>query len=368
MKHSPFVNSKAWLTFCFLLAHQSILTFALSQEIDEKKQREKLEKIGRDAVREQFATLRADIKSAGETIGEDGRYLLSTDIVQLRDVDKFIIAKIEGRKEAIKRIIWTTAADIEAGRNTGVTFQGTRIELSAKERERVDRLNKAIQDNNVSLGSLALAIKMVVEMSNTLYKEALSETISQRKSDLYIEYTAFAYELSSIVVEALENFHQQGVDDLRALYAERKQEIDQLKGRINNMKALYKQRLDQGKTTKVDYDQKIKTYDDLFAALDVSLKGWEKIFGILDTQKDWAEKLKNKTDVFRDLRDDAGLQLDVLREVKITMTVLSSIKAVEDIADFAQIPLLPINADLVKELLGLDLQFNPVTNKKESER
>jgi len=325
-----------------------------------------LERLGKETVHDQLTQMRVDIKSAAESIGENGRYKVSTDVIQLRDVDRYVITKIEGRKEAIKRIIWTTAADIEAGRNIGISFEGTRIELSTRERERVDRLNKAIQNNNVSISSLALSIKMVVAISGTLYNNASSETDPKRKFDLYVEYTAFAYELSSIVIELLETYRQEGADELRELYAERDLEIDQLKGRINNALSNYKTQLDSGMVTQEEYDKKFKTYNDLLAALDVSLKSWQKIFDILDNQKNYSEKLRSKVNIFRRLRDDAGLQILVLREIGIAQEISFYFKNndIEDIAEIAQVPLLQINADLAKELLGLNIRLDAEESNK----
>jgi len=334
-----------------------------TKEIKEVDQRKKLEQIGNDVVQGQYFSIRSDMKEACKLIGKDGRYIVSTDFFLLRNVDEKIKAKIDRRKKAIKEIIWTTAADIEAKRNTGITFNGKEFNLSGQKTKQIELLNQAIQNNSISLRSLSIAIKGFVSTSTLLYENALTEKDPNTKSDLYIEYTAFAYELSSIVIELLENFSREGINDLNNLYNERKIEVDRLKGRINNMKEKNKRYLSEGLIDEQKYQSKIKGYDNYIEALDATLTGWQKIFVILDKQEAWAKKLKSKTRIFKDLRDEAGLQLDILAEVKTTMTILSNIKDIEEISEVAEVPLLPINANLVQDLLGLNVSLNIETKQ-----
>lgn len=340
-----------------------ICTFSLSlkAQFSEEEQVQKLEKIGENAVKKQVSMMRNDIKNGSTMIGEDGRYRVSTDIIIIKDIDEEVKRRIEGRKIAIKEIIYQTARDIESNQNTNIAFENNI--LSKKEQEEVKTFYNAINENNISLSSLALSIKMVVGVSKDLYNAAFTETDPKRKSNLYIEYTAFAYELSNIVVSLLENFEQQGIDELNSLYTKQKQEVDAIKGRINNKTSDYERRYKSGQLTKTDYYEKVNTHSDLLIVLDKSLEQWTILFETIDKQKDWASNIQTKVQDFRDLRDEAGLQLDVLAVIKTTLTVLENFKNIEEITEIAKVPLLPINIELVNDLFRTELPKDIEKNK-----
>jgi len=322
-------------------------------EVDEEKQRQKLEKIGQDIIRDQFMQLRSEIKDACEDRGEDGRFKVTTDIIDLANINDMISTKIDGRKKAIKQIIWQTANDIEAGRDFTLSFDGNKLKISRNKLKQIESLNSAIKQNSISINSLAIAIKAVVETSTLLYEKALKEKNKDRKFNLYIEYTAFAYELSSIVIELLENHKIQGIEELNQIYQQRKNSIDRLIGRLKNMNERCKRKLEKGSITKEKYNKEIKDNLDAIAALNTTLLGWKNIFSIIDKQKDWANKIKNRTELFREMRDKAGLQLDILKELGFAKEIQASIQNIDYISEIANIPLLPINEDLAIELLGL---------------
>ncbi|UCH98061.1 MAG: hypothetical protein JSV88_14735 [Candidatus Aminicenantes bacterium] len=360
MKRIFFNSIKSFVMVCLCVFILSTLGLNLlfSQETPEdKKIREKYEKIGKEEIRKQFDAMQDHLLEAGRSVGKDGRFLVSTDVINLRNVVANVKNNIIARRNAIKKLIWQVANDIEAHRSTGVKLDPSSGTLAYNDLERVKRLQDAIQKNSVSLRSLAVSIRMVVDVSKALYKKALAATNPELKSNLYIEYTAFAYELSTIVIELISNYEQEGRDELEKLYSERKLEVERLKGRINNRKNVYKNRLENGQISKKAHDEKIKQFTNMEEALDATLVGWNTIFKILGEQEKWAQKIRSKKQIFIDIRDDAGLQLDLLAEIRIAREVLSYFKSIEEITEIAEIPLLTIDGELAKVLLGINTKI-----------
>lgn len=344
----------ALMVYVFL---EGVVLFAQESQED-KEIRERYEKIGKEAIKEQQYLMRSDLRAAGKINGSDGRYFLSTDVIQFREIPEKIKNNILARRDAIKRLIWQVASDIESKRDTGVKIDPEKRTLSLQEIKRVQRLKEAIKENSISLRSLSLAIKMVVDISNSLYKEAIEQKDKDLKYNLYVEYTAFAYELSSIVIELIDDFKQNGKQELQLLYNERKHEVELLKGRLENRRVLYKNKLESGNIKQKEYDEKVRQFEDWKKALEATLNGWNRIFQILENQEVWTKKIKSKEEIFKDIRDDAGLQLDILAEIGIAREALSYFESIGQITEIAQIPLLPLNDEIVDVLLGLKRDFN----------
>lgn len=327
--------------------------FIYSQGINEDIQKHKLDSIGKEAVKEQFALMRNDIKTGFSSVGNDGRYKISYDVMTIKDIDDVVKAKIEGRKTAIRNIIFETAKDIENNQYASVVFENNI--LSKDEQEEVKEFYNAVNENNISLRSLAMSIKMVVEISKEMYNSAINATVPQIKKDLYIEYTAFAHELSNIVVDLLENFEQKGVIELQSLYSKQKSIVDETTTKIKIKSEEYSRRFDSGNIMEENYKKKIKMHEDLISVLDESLAQWVVLFETIEKQKDWANNVQSKVQDFRDLRDDAGLQLEVLAVMGVTMGILDHFNNLGEITEIALIPLLSINIELVNDLFRTDI-------------
>jgi len=325
------------------------------------KLQDKLRSVGEEAIGEQLRGMRSDINSGALSIGEHGKYQVSTNIIQISEISSEVKARIKGRKEAIKKIIWETAKAIEDDRKSTLTVTHNNMNLSVDQKEKADKLNQAIRDNNVSLNSLALAIESTVNISKDLYDAANSETDNQRKHDLYINYTVFVYELASIVSDLISDFDKGGTEELTSLYNERSSEVEKIKGRIKNRIDIYKNRLNAKKITQDVFDSRVKQYEEWVLALDYSLSSWDYVFDILGKQEVWTKKLKDNITKFNDLRDEAGLQLEILAEIGIARDVINSVESIEKIIDIADVPLLRLDAKIAEQMLGISRNID--TNK-----
>lgn len=321
----------------------------LSRAESDKKIRDKYAKFGAKAVEDEIKHIREVTRVGANSIGRDGEFMVSTDLIQLRQISDEVKARIEGRKKAIKNIIGAAARDIENERRTRIT-----LNENGRFSHTVERLDDAIYENNISMRSLSVAINMIVELSKGLYEEAQTEVDRDRKYDLSVEYTAFVYELSSIVIEILENFESNGVTELNQLFSEQKNAHDRIRGRIKNFESRDKKLLSKGVITKEELQQNKKRFSDYIAALDVVMTEWGNIMSLLEEQNNWVTSLKGKTERLRKQRDDAGLQLEILSVLRNTMGVLEYLQGVEAVIDIAELPLLEIDAELAYQLLGLE--------------
>jgi hypothetical protein len=333
--------------------------------VDDKKIKE-YEKYGENAVKKYLAELRSFTKQAGNSINERGEYFVSTDIININDIDKVVIDNIEARKVAIRSIINRTALDIENKRSGSINFTEGEITLTKREEDDYNVLSNAVNKNNVSIRSLSTAIKMVVSICNNMYNEATTTNDSDLKLIYYIEYAAAAYELSGVVIEMLTDFKQEGIGDINTLFNRRKTKIDDLKSRTNNRKKVCNNAYKDKTITKEEYNIKMKRYEDYISALDETMSGWDNVFTIIGDQKDYAGKIISNTNKFRDLREESGLQIDILAEISTTRNVLRALESIDDISSIAEdFPILPLDAEIARVLLGIEPSLK--RNKKEYE-
>lgn len=314
---------------------------------------EQLRQVGSEALLEQLRGLRGDVQAAAATAKKDGKFEVSTDVFTWGNIDEKVIARINGRREAIRRIIWLTAEQLEKKEQASVTFDEGAAAISVSQQDTAARLSQAINQGNISMRSLALAVNMFVDVSKGLYDAATQEKNAEKKYSLYIEYTALVYELSAIVVDMLENFKPEGLAELKALHEERKTEIDKVKGRVRNRIDLYEQRKASGEIGEEAFKSAEARLNGYLDALNSQLTAWQQILTTVDQQKAWADKVRTKSQTFRDLRDESGLQLEILREIGITKVVLKQLESLKDILAIKDVPLLKLDSSVVRDLLGL---------------
>jgi hypothetical protein len=161
-----------------------------------------------------------------------------------------------------------------------------------------------------------------------------------------------------LTIELLDEFQLGGIEVLNKLHKKRKNEVDSIKGRVDNQIELQKIRLNRKEITHEQYEEELKRYNGWKQALDYSMSRWTQIFDIIAKQKDWAEKISEQSNVFKKLRDDAGIQLLVLKEIKVIDETFKVFKYLGEIVELtSNIPLLKLDKDVAEQLLGLEYKI-----------
>jgi len=319
-----------------------------------RKMKKMAEQVGKEAINQHFQEMRRKIIISGNPFVEDSRALTSDDILKLSNIEENVIAQIESRKKAIKAIILNTAGQIEAGENPTIIFDlGGEKFTTPKVAQKEERLAKAFKENRISLNSLVLAIKATASLSKNLYQAANQESNAKKKLPLFVEYTAFVYEMSSIVIEVIQDFTLGGVEEIKTLYDERLKKVNSLKQRITEkLIRPYQVLLENKEITEEEYKLATKQYSEWNKALKVSLDGWKRVFSVIDDQDTWANNIKNKLAEFKRRKLEAGFQLEVLMEIDITRTMLAHLKGLEKLANLELPELLILDEETARDLIG----------------
>ena len=281
------------------------------------------------------------------------KFVISSDIPVVSNVQESVIGAIDSRKESIRNIIYETAKDIENNLPFNVKWD---IQIRKhKVPTEVESFYNAVKDNNISLKSMKLSIDLLVDISKNLYDGALKEKDPDKKAELYIEYTCFAYELSDVVIGILEDFTPKGENQIEQEFDKQKSKVDEIKGKIQLRVENYRQRYKSGVLTKEQFEEKEMSFDEMITVLEGSLDKWNILFDKLREQDEWAKELQTKSKIFIDLKEDAAIQLDVLSVLKSTMVVIQNFQTIEQITDVADIPLLPVDINLLNDLFQTNI-------------
>ncbi len=321
----------------------------------EQSLRDRLTSIVQEAIVREIQALREDVVTAGRDAVDDSRSLTSDDLQALQSIPKDVVARLEGRKKAIRDMILETAKAIEEGQPANIEVNEQGFQHSSRVAERMRQLSAAFRENRISLNSLALAIQSIVTISKTLYERALNEKDPARKMTLYLDYTAFVYEMSGIVLDKLNEFEQGGVATIKAIYNERKESVERIKKRMEERLASHKKRLQQDNIDQTDYQARDNRYADFNKALDASLNAWNDVFAMIDEQGEWVKTVKQRAQQFAELKADAALQLDILVEIGIARDMLDHLRGIEQLARLDPPQLLVLDEEVARRLMGLDI-------------
>lgn len=320
----------------------------------EEQLRNRLEAVGQQAIKETFDNMRQLIVESGKGLVSDSKGLTSDDILKIANIGEDVIGQVEGRKKAIKAMILETAKNIEENRKVVITLDETGM-LSSQTAEKAKKLSKAFEENRISLNSLVLAIQATFSLSKDLHNKAVQESDPAKKYNLYLDYTAFVYEMSSIVIDTIENFTLGGVENIKELYDERLKSVNQLKQRIQKRTDSYKSQLQNNEITEERYQSVTKQYFEWLDALGTSLKGWDIVFSVIDKQQKWAGNLQKQVEEFKKKKDDADIQLDILVEIGIAKAMLNHLDGLEKFANLELPKLLLLDEEIARQLLGIDV-------------
>lgn len=313
----------------------------------------RLKKVSQEEMKNSLNNMRQNINNI-----TGSHYATTDDILKMSEIEDEARRRIQGYKEGIKRMILETASAIEDNREVKVTEISGSYFTEVTERQ-ASTLKEAFSRNSISLRSLSLSIQMYCELSKDQYNKATNEQDPDKKYKLYIEYTAFVYELSAIVIELIEDFRIEGIAELNNIHRNRKIEVDKIKDQIKDQRFIQKQRLDKNEITEDDFSKSNDNYNNWEKALEASLNHWDNIFAILSDQEKWADNICGKLNHFKNLKMDAGIQLAVLRETMITKGFLEHLSGLQKIVEVAaKVPLLPLDESIVYQLIGYDAKID----------
>ncbi len=289
-------------------------------------------------------------------------FVLSTHIRSFNDIGKHIDSEIKQQQTQIRLLIRRVATDIEvSGGNSGtlriddngqIHYQGNPDIPKALNAKRKALIEANLQ-NNVSVRSAELAIKMLATINDNLKEQAQHAKTRAQKERVYMSQAIYVYEMSSITLDLLDNLTLEGKTAIESLYQENQQRVSarhqNIAAQISKAQTLAEQGLLSQSALKREKD----SYTLMLAANEQSLDAWQNLMQRLNRDSGFLQKLKKNQALIAYKRDKAKLQLETLRDLRHLAELRDVIGSLDElVATVADVDLLVLDEQTVRTLLG----------------
>lgn len=318
-------------------------TSDLEKELEQKS--EELTQAAKNVTKKKLENIEDFLSKGGWDIDTKG-----WKIITVSESARERIAEIQTE---IKQLFIATAEKFEKKMDEeGKGYSPSGIGLPEGQKEKIRRMSESKNQTNITIGSQAMAIKVLLKVNDDLIALARQEEDREKKKDMYLKQAIFVYELSSITIDMINNLSTHGIEDLRNLYKEQMEEFAEMETEFNKM-------------VEVDNDQQAK---DWLGALDVLREQWNTLFSFIGKQEDWIKKLKESKEKFENISKKAVIQIKLLLSGIIAEKIMEQIAAVQAVLDVNNIPLLVLGENETFSLFtmppsGKDFKDNSIKLK-----
>ncbi|MGK7957204.1 MAG: hypothetical protein AB4063_18440 [Crocosphaera sp.] len=200
------------------------------------------QKAGKEAmvkILEEHMNLLMDVRQKYPLEEQEGRELLSSNIVQAKDVPQQVRQDLAKLHSTMQMVIETVASKIEERKYKSCQEAIQKMGLTPNELHKVDKLVKADQNLNLSCQSLKIATEYFKEVNCYIIDEINKAEKSQDKSQerkLVIANAVMVYEMTDFIIKYLESFQLKGKDEILQLQGEMSKKIDNLRQQTQELK------------------------------------------------------------------------------------------------------------------------------------
>ena len=307
---------------------------------------EEFEKGAEEILKEKLSEYQEIIDDADLQEGPAPGYRLYQDLGNsVGKTRERVLKKLDKIRKDIRAVIQVTAREIEFNRDFTITVNEKGLELSESQREKLKHFSDAVIENNMSLRSQALAVKLLIGFNDQIISKAETEVEPQKRRRLYAVQAIYVFELANTIIDLLDSLSATSADELLELYKQEMNEIDSIKERIVERNQRFSNYLDENNS----YDRSAGW----IRGLNETQNGWGQVLQIIQDQEEWVSDAKSKRELFEKIKTDAGLQLSVLERTMILGEVLESLESFREVLKIDDIPLLSLDAEVVLDLLSI---------------
>lgn len=292
--------------------------------------------------------------------------LLSDHVGQIQEIPAAIRQKITNFRTHVRNIVEKVATQIEDRKYKSTEEQlNNMTALSKGERTRSLQMVAAEKRLQVSFETLKITVSLLSEMNDSIIHKI--EESEQRRDyraerNLLLGNTILVYELTDYVLDQIEEFKLQGLEDLTAIQRE---ELNKLNQQITRQSEL-RQRA-QKMTTGMK-DGTLASLDALDASLVQIKQEWEGYTATIQQMQNAVSNVLLVTDDLKIRRDVAKQQLDVFQAAAAVGILKSRLFALEDtVRGLENLKLVSLTPDRIIRLFRLDDgvgQMPPDSSKK----
>ncbi len=299
------------------------------------------------------------IKDIQEKYALSNRDIMSPRLIDNPRLTQEELAALADLKLRLDAIINEVAERVEKHRVTSYDDYLQRYELNAYDRLRVSSLVSSVRDINKSIQKIKFTVENFSRCNRFIINE-LDQCLDQgdvsRSRLLVLGNILLIYELANYMINFLEDFKLDGVDEIVSLSQKEMEKIN------SAMQTLQKLKLDADSPA---IEPKVKerilaNLQDREQALESFRSEWDKYLGGIEDVQNKVGSLKEKIPTLQLIRDNAQNQLDFYEIMKIfgimmvAEAVRQSLETIESVAlPLDELELISLPPHRVHKLMGL---------------
>jgi hypothetical protein len=275
--------------------------------------------------------------------------LLSTRVGNIRNIPNEVRQRIAGFQTRVRKVIETVATDIEARKYARTEQDITNMDISANEKLRVNALVNAEKKLFVSFESLRETIELLSKV-NVFILEKIDE--SEKNQDqsterkMVLANALLVYELTDYVITYIETFSLQGVNDIKAIYQNELQKLQDLETQANDLRGRA-----QSATSKQVRDATFEYAYNIQSSVAVMRQEWATYLNDINQLIASIRATRSMVSDLKLMRDSASLQIDFISSA-LTLGILRKnyLALFDSVRGLETLKLVSMNPDRVRRL------------------
>jgi len=328
----------------------SVTNGRADEQEDDSTSPEALQSAASDDLNEKTAQIRGIIDSAVLPDGPSPGYRVASPDA-LAEAGKEVKEGVKTCRDEIVAVITTTADSVEAEHNIEALTAKRNLELTDRQKQKLQRLSEAVKETNVSIQSHVLVLRILMESNDALIASAKKERDPDARRGICARQAAFVYELTYVTLEMLDELDTDGILDLTSLRGEEMAEMGGIEGRITQRTEHVVDRRD-GRAAR----GKARRW---LGGLSKTRKNWDTAVEVADRQKEWIENARSKRNYLEAILEDASIQVSVLERAMIASKPMAHLRALESLIRTDDGPLLRLDSRAACGLLGIQPVAEP---------
>ena len=293
-----------------------------------------------------------------ERYSVDDMDLLTTNITAIKDIPQNVRDRMSSLQERIRVIIEQVASKIEARKYRTVEGEIADMRLSVNERTRVTALIGAEKRLQTSYGSLKTTVDVLTHMNDMILRRiAASERSGDRTTErnLVLANAILVYELTDYVIQYVEHFQLEGVEEILQIQHSELKKLSELKKHQNDLR-----KRAQASSTPDFRDTTLASIDALEDSVNVIRQEWESYTDEVKEMQSRVGPIATRLHDLKVLRDLAGMQIRVFEAAAAVGILKRNILALEDaMKGLEKLQLASLTPDRVRRLFYLGSEDTP---------
>ncbi len=278
--------------------------------------------------------------------------LLSVNIVtisahNLPDQVKEDIGRLQ---EKIRIIIEEVAQRIEERKYKTAKEAIEKMGFAYTDRIKAIELVKADKKIQVSYQTLKTTIEYFSNLNQTIIQKLRKSPSVELETNLVLGNAILIYEVTDFLINYIENFEINGLDDIFRLHKDTKSKVQELRRKESQLR-------EQVKSEKVEAairEQTLKDIETRERSIKTLEKEWEEYTTEMELFRGEVDVIHAKLPSLEAIRENAKRQLELISVVAILQVIKQNINAIQGaILTLEKIKLVSLNPTRIRRLLGV---------------